>query len=109
MGPANCLRSGLRQSQEANLAGPDLFGHGADGLLDRDERVDAVLVVEINVVHTQALERTVARAAHVRWRAIDGPPHGCRIDADSELHCDEHVVMTLGQSTRKQSLVRMGS
>ena len=44
----------------AHLAGLDELGHRADGLLDRDGLVDAVLVVEIDVVDAEPLEARVA-------------------------------------------------
>ena len=47
----------------ADLALGDQLGHRPDGLLDRDVRVDAVLVVEVDVVRAEALERALDRGA----------------------------------------------
>jgi hypothetical protein len=48
-----------------HLAGGDELGHRTDGLLDRRRLVDAVLVVEVDVVDAEPLQRRVARLADV--------------------------------------------
>ena len=50
----------LGQAEVADLPGRDELGHGADGLLDRDGLVDAVLVVEVDVVDAEPLQAGVA-------------------------------------------------
>ena len=54
----------------------DQLGHRADGLLDRHVGVDAVLVVEVDVVGAEALQRALDRAAHVLGRAVERPDVG---------------------------------
>ena len=49
------------------------LGQRADGLLDRRVRVDAVLVVEVDVVGAEPLQRALDRAAHVLGRAVEHP------------------------------------
>jgi hypothetical protein len=49
----------------ANLPGLDELGHRADRLLDFGLLVDPVLVVEVDVVDAQALERRLARLPDV--------------------------------------------
>lgn len=56
---------GLAQADVADLAGGDQLGHGPDALLDRDVRVDAVQVVQVDVVRTEVAQRAVGRAADV--------------------------------------------
>ena len=70
VGPADRVRRRLGQAEVADLAGLDELGHGADGLLDRHGRVDPVLVVEVEVVDAEPLERGVA--------ARTGRSPGCR-------------------------------
>ncbi len=48
-----------------HLAGIDELGHRADRLLDRHRLVDAVLVVQIDVLDAEVRERPVDRLAHV--------------------------------------------
>ena len=47
---------GLGQAEVAHLAGRHQLGHRADGLLDRHLGVDAVLVVEVDVVDAEPLQ-----------------------------------------------------
>ena len=65
----------------ADLAGLDELGHRADGLLDRDVLVDAVLVVEVDVVDAEALQRGVAGLPDVLRRAVDAEPLAVRAHA----------------------------
>jgi hypothetical protein len=57
------------------------LGHAADRLLDRNVRVDPVLVKQIDRLQPQALERAFARAPRIRRRAVQTghlvpiPPH----------------------------------
>jgi hypothetical protein len=46
----------LAESDVTDLAFLDQLGHCADGLLDRHVRVDAVLVVEVDVVGSEPPE-----------------------------------------------------
>ena len=55
------VRRRLGQAEVADLAGLDQLGHRADGLLDRHRLVDAVLVVEVDVVDAEPLQATRRR------------------------------------------------
>ena len=46
-------------AEEADLSLPDQFGHGADRLLDGHGGIDAVLVVEVEVLDAEPLEGAV--------------------------------------------------
>src|SRR5207248_194229 len=70
MGASDGRRRRLREPEEAHLAGVDQARHRADGVLDRDFRVDAMLVVEVDHVHAETLEALVARARHVLRSAV---------------------------------------
>jgi hypothetical protein len=65
------LRRRLRDPEMANLARHDELRHRADRLLDRHPAVDAVLVVEVDVVETQPPQRGVAGLPHVLGVAAD--------------------------------------
>jgi hypothetical protein len=45
--------------------------HRTDRFLDRRVRVDAVLVIEVDVLDVQALQRRIDRGAHVLGAAVD--------------------------------------
>ena len=70
-------RRRLGEAEVAHLALAHELGHGADRLLDRHRRVDAVLVVEVDVVDAEPLQRRLARAA-ARTRAGRSRPPSCR-------------------------------
>ena len=76
---------GLRQSQIAHLAGRDQVGHRADGVLDRRRRVDAVLIVEVDGVDAEPLQRSVAGLAHVLRPAVDAERLAVGVAHEPEL------------------------
>jgi hypothetical protein len=55
-----------------DLALFDELGHRSHRLLDLDVRVDAVLVVEVDVIGAEALEGALYLALHVLGRAVEG-------------------------------------
>ncbi len=69
--PADRLRRGLAEPDVEHLAVGDQLRHRADRLLDRDVGIDAVLVVEINMVGAEAPQRALDRAEDVLGRAVD--------------------------------------
>ena len=79
VGAADRGGAGLGQPDVANLALGDQRGQGADGLLDGRFRIDPVLVVQVDVIGAQPLERTLDGDADVRRAAIEdaGPPPEC--------------------------------
>ena len=62
----------------ADLALLDELGHRPDGVLDRGAGVDAVLVVEVDVVGAEALQGGLAGRAHVVGAAVDAAPRADR-------------------------------
>jgi hypothetical protein len=67
VGAADRCRRGLGQADVQDLALGHQFGEGANGVLDGSVRVDPVLVVEVDAVGAQPLQR-----------AFDGGPDVCR-------------------------------
>ena len=51
---------GFRETEVADLPGPDQLRHRADGLLDRDGEVDPVLVIEVHILHAEPPQRRLA-------------------------------------------------
>src|SRR5580700_4670888 len=68
--PANSFRPSLAEAQSADLALFDQPGHGADGVFDRNGRIDAMLVVQIDDLDAQPLETGLARADDIFGTAI---------------------------------------
>src|SRR5665811_2633438 len=73
VGTADRLGARLREADVADLAGVHELGHRSDRVLDRRLGVDAVLVVEVDVIDAEAAERSVARAVHVGRAPVDRP------------------------------------
>ena len=73
MGPAHRRRRRLRDPQVPDLAGLDQLGHRPPGVLDRHRPVHPVLVVEVDMVDPEPLQRLVA-----------GPPHVVRLPVDPD-------------------------
>src|SRR5437763_2954799 len=90
---------GLAEPDVKHLALLDELGHRANRLLDRNLRVHAVLVVEVQAIGPEPLQGSVDRAAHVLGRAVcradRGHVAGRRlIHAPREL-CRDHVLVTV--------------
>ena len=98
----------FRQPEVAHLAGLDEIGHRADGVLDRHREIDAVLVVKIDGVNLQSLERGVARPSHVLRRSVDAVIRTILGPDVSELRRDDDGVAAAGDRTSNEPLVREG-
>ena len=98
------LRGGLGEPEEANLAGVDQLGHRPHGLLDRHLGVHPVLVVEVDVIDAEALERGLAGPMHVLGAAVDGAV-GVVGGVDAELGGELHLVAPAGDRAAHQALV----
>src|SRR5918998_6330716 len=89
-----------------NLAGCDQLTHRADRLLYRSVAVDPMLVVEVDVVDTQPVERRVARAPDVFGIAADPQSFTARPPYVPELRCNDDGVPTAGDGPPDEPLVR---
>ena len=67
----NRVRSGFGEPDVADLAVGDQLGEGPDGVFDGGLRVDAVLVVEVDVVGAEPLERAFDRGLNIVGAAVD--------------------------------------
>src|SRR4029078_7702877 len=105
---AHGRRRSLRQAEVADLTRPNTFGHRAHRLLHRDVLVDAVLVVEIDVVYAEALQRGIERLANVLRTALDGA-EGAILAADvGQLGRDDDLVAPALERPAHELLVDEG-
>lgn len=93
----------LGQPEVTDLAGLDQIGHGAHGVSDRDLRVDAVQVVQIDRLDAKPLQRRLAIAAHVLRPSVK--VHTVLVADDAELGRHRHVLAAPGQNATDQCLV----
>src|SRR4051812_38926179 len=108
---ADGLRRGLAEAEVADLALGDELAHRADGLLDRRLGIDAVQVVEVDVVAAEALQRALDRAAHVLRRAVERAAVGIlrgRRGADPHLRGELDLVAAPDDGAADELLVREG-
>ena len=96
----------LGQPDVADLAGPDELGERADRILDRNLRVDPMLVVEVDRRHAKAAEAAFDRTSYVLGTAVE-PAHRrvLRIAQDAELGGEEHLTASALDGTPDELLV----
>src|ERR1700756_3819763 len=81
------------QAQVTHLPLPHQFSHRTDGVLDGDVWIDAVLIVQVDVIDAQPPERALAGLAHVLRPAVYASPSlTVRAAHETELRGDPHVV-----------------
>src|SRR5712692_2683101 len=71
VGATDRLGPRLAEAEGANLALLDQLGHGADRLLDRHGRINAVLVIEVDDFDAQPFQARIARLRDVSGAAVD--------------------------------------
>src|SRR5208337_617966 len=79
----------------ADLALLDEFRHGANRFLNRRIRIDAVLVVEVNVLDAQPLQTSIAGLLDVVGLAADTADTGVRGIAVYPEFCGQHDLAAL--------------
>ena len=99
MGAPDRLGRRLAEPEMADLALLDELRHRSDRLLDGHVRVDAVLVVQVDVIGAEPLQRALDRAADMLGRAVERPDGGHvaglrRVHPPRELR-REHVLVAM--------------
>src|SRR5277367_4368973 len=127
MGPAKRLQAGLAHAEIAHLAGQDQLVQRPPGLLDRYVGIEAMLVVQVDVVHVQTAKRRITGGPdHLGPRVHRDPEcvtRGCGhlsrgarsdpifagdvVDLQTELGGDDDFVTTFGDDLAQQDLVAM--
>jgi hypothetical protein len=82
MGTPDRGRRGLGQSQVSDLAGFDKFGHRTHSVFDRSFGVDAVLIVQIDMIDAEPLQRGIARASDILRLSANRPGIGVFFRSD---------------------------
>ena len=107
MRPPDGRRRGLGQPVVPDLALGDELGERADGLLDRGARVHAVLVVQVDVVGAEPLQRALHGKAHVLRAAVQAARAVAAVPDRAELGRDHHLVPATGERPSEQFLVEV--
>src|SRR4028118_1452239 len=106
--PAARPRGGLGDARGADLARLDQLPDRSPRLLHRHRGVDPVLVVEVDDVDAEPLQRGVARAAHVVGPAVDAAEGAVLAALVAELGGQHHLVAPAGDRLADEALVGEG-
>jgi hypothetical protein len=80
------------------------IGHGTDGILDRNSWVDPVLIVEVNHIDAESLERGIAGRRDA-FRATVQPHTTLWITGYAEFCCNHYLIPTPSQYFSQQALI----
>ena len=95
----------IREPEPAHLALDDELVHRAERLVERSDAVGTVVVVEVDVVAAEPLERRVDRPPHVRARAARSVPVR-PLHVHPELRRDDEAIRAAGESLSDDALAR---
>src|SRR5262245_8143361 len=95
----------LGQSEEADFAGLLQLRHGANRLLDRHARIDAVLVVDIDRIDAEALQRCITRAPNVFRRSVDAEPRAILPADVAEFRGEDSLTAPIANGAANETLV----
>src|SRR4030095_4748536 len=102
--PNSCL-TGFGQAKEENFSRLLQLHHRADRLLDRNSRVDAMLVVHVDGVDAEPLQRCVTRTPDVFRRPIDSQPRGVFAPNIAELRREYDLTAAIANGSADEALV----
>ena len=105
-GPPDRLGADLGQPDVAHVARLDHLGDRADGLLDRDGRIESRRPVDVDVVRAQAAQGVREEVLDGLRSGVDAEPRPLGVAQRAELDAEEHVVAPpVAQGARDQQLV----
>jgi hypothetical protein len=87
-----------------DLAFANQVSHGASNVLDRDVRVDAMLIEEIDPLRPKPLQRRLGHLADVRWTAIEAGLLSV-LELEAELGRDHHPIANRLERFADQRLI----
>src|SRR6185369_3068096 len=97
---------GFRESDEANLSAFHQFGHCSDGFFYGSFGIDAMLVVEIDVIDAEAFQRGVAGSTNVFPLATYSPVARVLFLTNvGELGSEEYLVATIADRLSDQFFI----
>ena len=101
--------SGFGHAEVADFSGGDELGHGSKGVFNGDVGIDAVLVVEVDVVEVEAFEAGVAGLADVFGAAVDAEEFAVGAAHVAELGGEDDVVAAVADGAADELLVASGA
>ena len=98
-------RARLRQPEVAHLAGRDKLTDSASHLLDRDVRVDAVLIEEVDDIRAQPLQRRVRDLPDPLGPRVQAMVAAVSVEVETELRGDDDAIAQRTQRVPHELLV----
>src|SRR5690606_31642348 len=89
----------------ADFPRPNEFGHGADRLLNRDLRIDTMLIIQVDNIDLQPAQARVTGCAHVFGIAANAEELAAGTADVTELGGEYHLLPATGDGATNQVLV----
>src|ERR1051325_10756498 len=83
------------ESEESDFTCLLQVHHGADCVLDRHGRIDAVLVIHVDGIDAEPLQRSVTGASNVLRRSVDAEPRAILAAHVAEFRRDHSVTAAI--------------
>src|SRR6185295_303883 len=100
------FRSRLAQAEVSHLARLNQLRHCADGIFDRNARIDTMLIIEIDTIDAESSKRRIASFAHVFGTAVNRAFRRITgVAANGELRRDDHLFASCSKRLSKQLLI----
>src|SRR5918995_3433258 len=109
VGAADGLGCGLRDTQEAYLPGLKELLHRAPSLLYGYLRIYPMLVVEVDVIHPEPLQRVLAGLPHIIWFAVHTQEATVLASLVAELGGKSYLLTPVGYRLANELLVGEGA
>ncbi len=84
----------------------DETGHGTHGLFDGGFRIDAVLIVEIDMSHAETFQARIAGLADVLGLTVDPDEGTGGVADDPELGRENYAIAHAGEHAPHQPFIR---
>jgi hypothetical protein len=108
VGPADGLGAGLGKTDVLDLPFRHELRKCADSVLDRGAGVDAVLVVEVDVLGVEPLQRACDRGADVGGAAVELAGTAAGVGDKAEFRSEDDLLAMTLQRPAEQLLVVIG-
>src|SRR4029079_9301190 len=102
----NRLRRRFTQTQILDLSGFHQIAHCPDGIFDWYVGIDSMLIVEIDAIDAQTLERSVTGRAHVFRSTVDRSYRRIgRVAYDGKLCSYDHIIAMVSKCFAHQFFI----
>src|SRR5579859_2850769 len=101
--PCEAIDAGLGKPQVAHLTRLDEFRHCPDSIFYRDIGIDAMLVIEVDMLDAQTRQRLIAAGFDVFGATARS--HAPIIASQPELGCQDHTVAPVSDGAPDEAFI----